>query len=333
MKICIISNYSGSLGEGMRNVAFHLNKELSKRHEVLHLSLDTIFSKGFWKKIKDFNPQIIHYVPGPSIKSFMIVRIIKFYNKHAKTVMSAIWPNLHPFDKKIIPLLKPDLILIQSYETERMFIKLGCETKFLPTGVDIERFIPVAKHDKEKLREKYLLDKEKFVILHVGPIKRGRNIQILNKLQLEEDNNQVIIIGSTIEHIEQDIYKSLEESGCIIWRTYFKNIEDIYALSDCYVFPTIDKLNSVELPLSIMEAMSCNLPVISTRFGAVPRIFDEGDGLIFVEKEEDFAYELKKIKNSDMKIRTREKVLSHSWQNIFRKLEEIYSEVLEGSYA
>ena len=328
MRICLISCYSGSLGEGMRNTAVHFDKELSKRHEVLHLSLKTLFLKEFWKKIKSFDPQIIHYVSGSTIRSFIIAKLLKFNSNDAKIVLSMLLLNLHFFEGKIIPLLKPDLILIQSYDTEKMFVELGCKTDFLPNGVDIKKFIPVSTDVKKTLREKYGVNREAFIILHVGSIKKNRNLQILNKLQ-QKENNQVIIVGNIIEPVEHDIYKNLRESGCILWRSYFENIEEIYALSDCYVFPTIDKVGCIEMPLSLMEAMSCNLPVISTKFGVLPRVFEEGDGLTFVEKEEDFITAVETLKNTNTGIKTMGKVLPYSWENIVGRLERIYEELIK----
>ena len=83
----------------------------------------------------------------------------------------------------------------------------------------------------------------------------------------------------------------------------------------------------IEMPLSVLEAMSCNLPVISTKFGALPRIFEEGDGLIFVDSEEDIIGAVKKVKNTDVNIETREKVLPYAWGNVVRWLEGIYEEL------
>lgn len=329
MNICIISNYCGKLDEGIGNVAYHLANGLSHHHKVVHLHLKNhrdIFSKVFWKRVNDLQPQIIHYVRGPSIQSLMLVKTLKFYCKEAKTVMSTTQPKFSTFSKIFIPLLKPDLVLTQSYETERMFANFGCQTKFLPNGVDTRKFIPVSIGIKHELRGKYQLPEEKFIILHVGPIKGGRNIQIFNELNRDEDN-QVLIIGSTTTPMERDAFLSLKNGGCLVWRNYFENIEEFYALSDCYVFPTKDKLNCIEMPLSVMEAMSCNLPVISTRYGVLASVFSEGEGLIYAEKDEDFTYLLNKIKNNTKEVKTREKVLPYSWENIANNLEEIYKEV------
>ncbi|MEM2741205.1 MAG: glycosyltransferase family 4 protein [Nitrososphaeria archaeon] len=244
--------------------------------------------------------------------------------------MSAMHPSLPSFFKKLVSLLKPDLTLIQSYETESMFKRLGCRVEFLPCGVDVKKFTPVTAETKIKLRKKYGIEKEKFVILHVGSIKEGRNIQFLTKLQKED--NQVLIIGATSTGINQKLCQELRKSGCLVWTKYFEHIEEIYGLSDCYVFPVMFKVDftgrpvsdSIEMPLSIIEAMACNLPVISTKFGALPRIFHEKEGLIYANREEDFLQAVKKIKNG-INVRNREKVLPYSWEKVAEKLQQIYS--------
>lgn len=331
MKICLIGEYAGDLEEGMRKTAFYLMEKLSKRHDVLPLDIKKIFSKEFWKEIKDFKPQIIHYIPGPSIVSFIIVKALAFYCKDAKMVMSATHPSHFRFSKNIIPFLKPDLILTQSNGSEKMFIDLGCKTEFLPSGVDVEKFIPVSKEVKKELRGRYDIDEDKFIILHVGSVKEGRGIEIFKNIQTKGD--QVIIVGNKSMGVEKQIFWGIKESGCKIWIKYFNNIEEIYVLSDCYVFstPPMNKTNSIEIPLSIVEAMSCNLPVITTKFGALPRIFKEGDGLIFVNREEEFIDALKKIKKADRDIKTREKVLPYAWENIVERLEKVYEKLVFNS--
>lgn len=328
MKICLLGEYSRGLDEGMRKVSFYFAEELSKQHQILTLDLREVFTKSFWREIKEFNPQIIHYVHGPSIKSLMIVKTLAFYCQYAKTVMSAMHPHFTLLSERFIPLFKPDMILVQSSETEEMFKKRGCETKFLPCGVDVKKFTPVVVRAKEELREKYGIDKEKFVILHIGSVKEGRNIQVMEKLQ--NDDTQVLIVGAVSTGIERNLIHQLKKSGCLVWERFFEKIEEIYAFSDCYVFPTspVNKLNSIEMPLSVLEAMSCNLPVITTKFGALPRVFKEGDGLFFVESEDETVKALKEIKNC-INVKTREKVLPYSWENIGEILEEIYFNLVD----
>jgi glycosyltransferase involved in cell wall biosynthesis len=329
MRLCLIGDFSVNLEEGMRKTAFYLSEELSKHHHILLSPVEKIFFRNFWRDIKEFNPQIIHYIPGASIKSFIIVKILTFYCESTKTVVSATLPSHFHLTKKIIPFVKPDLILTQSNETEKIFTDLGCNTDFLPSGVDTKKFVPVSEDIKEGLRRKYGIEKEKFVILHVGSIKEGRGVKMFKALQTKED--QVVIIGNRFTGIEKQLYQSIIESGCEVWTKYFDRIEEIYALSDCYVFPTLPatKSNAIEMPLSVLEAISCNLPVITTKFGALPRVFEESDGLIFVDKEEEFIDAVEKTKKIDTNIKTREKVLPYSWKNVIKRLEEIYEKLVE----
>ena len=162
--------------------------------------------------------------------------------------------------------------------------------------------------------------------MHVGPIKKRRNIDIFEELQ--KDGNQVIIIGRESQESDTNLYRALKRKGSMVWAHYLKNMEEVYALSDCYIFPASDEYSCIEMPLSVMEAMSCNLPVITTKFRALPRAFDEGDGLLFVEDGKDIYKVMEDIKNGCVEVETRGKVLPHSWENIAKNLEGIYEELL-----
>ena len=335
MRVCLLGEFYGNLDEGMRNTSSYLAKELRKYCEVLPLDLREVFKKTFWTEIKNFYPDIIHYLHGPTIRSLLLLKTVNIHCKDSKTIISATRPNLpYPF-RYFIPSLKPDLVLVLSYETEEMFRRFGCRTKFFPVGVDTNRFKPAKEKIKKELRHKYGFDEYKLIILHIGSIKEGRNIRLLRKLQ--NDDNQVLIIGPTSTGVNQGVYRDLVRSECIVWVKYIKNIEEIYLMADCYIYPTIKRYDflgrnltdSIEMPLTVLEAMACNLPVITTRFGALPRLFMEGDGLFFADSEEDVFKALQEIKKGDVKVKTREKVLPYSWENIGKRLIKTYSRLLE----
>lgn len=331
MRICLISNYADSHDEGMMNVAFHLGEGLSKSHELVHVNARTsIFSNSFWRSLRTFNPHIIHVILRPSSATLVLVKALKRYCKHAKILISALQPPKSSLGLKLFSMLKPDMVLVQSLENERIFSVLGYKTALFPNGVDTKKFLPASNESKIELRKKYSIASNKFVILHVGHLLKGRNLEMLSSLQKED--NQIIIVGSTVFKSDKKIQKKLESDGCIIWRKHFANIEEIYALSDCYIFPTVNKSNSIELPLSVIEAMSCNLPVICSNFGGLPNFFQEGDGLFYVTENEDLYSKLKKIrgkiKNNSTSAETRKKVISYSWENVVTKLEIAYMNIL-----
>jgi len=138
----------------------------------------------------------------------------------------------------------------------------------------------------------------------------------------------VLIVGRENEAADEKLMCELQEAGCLVWVRHFPRIEQIYQMSDCYVFPTIYKKACIETPLSVLEAMACNLPIITTRFGALPNIFNEGLGLFFAEKVEDIPGIVRDAKDDNPPVETRRKVLPYSWDHLTHNLIEIYEELL-----
>jgi hypothetical protein len=78
MKVCILGSFSGTLDEGMANVSYHVYQNLKKQFsDVLLLNVDNSFNLSFWKSIIKFKPNIIHLIPGPTIKLLILLKIIQ----------------------------------------------------------------------------------------------------------------------------------------------------------------------------------------------------------------------------------------------------------------
>lgn len=325
MKICFVGHYTArpdNTGDlGTKHVGFEIARRVSERHQTIEINIREPLS---WRQAKPFHPHIIHFILGPSMLGLLAARLFALYCSEARTVLSAPNPDL-PF-RQLGNLLRPDLVLVQSHESESVFRSMGCTTRFLPNGVDVNRFLPAAPRSKSELRQKYGIKRDRFVILHVGPIIKRRNIEFLAKVQ--DTNHQVIVIGRM--PADKHVHQVLIDVGCMVLTDYLEQIEEIYALSDCYVFPTppANREASIEMPLSVIEAMSCNLPVITTRFGALPRAFEQGEGLLFVDCEDDLLQELDRVKEG-LAVRTRDKVLPYEWDNIIGSLQQTYDEIAE----
>lgn len=330
LRICLIGSYAGRIDEGMANVSYYLYdslKSLANIHVSL-VNLNNVQSIGFWKKILALRPDVLHYIPGPTVRGLILAKFLQKLTR-SKLVVSATKPVLPQSFAKIAGLLAPDITIVQSDESEKLFKNIGFWTTFVPNGVDTQRFIPVDYRQKEKLRDKYGFEANDFIVLHIGPIKKGRNQQSM--LQLG-NNKKILFISGITNPSEKEADKDLlrNNPNIMIWRRYFPNIEEIYALADVYIFPVFEKLNSIDIPLSVLEAMSCNLPVISSKYGGLERIVEPGDGLFFIQNENDIRKIVNELKESSIAggIHTREKVLKLSWNNVAEDIASIYMALL-----
>jgi len=328
MRICLLSDYAGVCDEGLRNIAYNFYQELSKRHEVLHVQVRKLSSRRLLGNIKGFKPDILHFIPGPTIKSFMIVRLLSVYMPKAKTVMSAARPLISPVSTWLIPLLKPSIVLTQSMESEAMFSRLGCRVHFMPSGVDVEKFKPNDGMSRQDLRRKYGFKGEKPLLLHVGSLTKRRNVALLSRIR-REMNVDVLIVSTSSTPAELDVERFLRETGCHIIKKYVRSMGEIYSMVNCYVFPVMQPSGSIEIPLTVLEAMACNIPVVTTRFGALPRLFKEDEGFLYADNIIAFIKQLKRILEKRSKVRNREKVTPYTWENVTRSLEHVYNEVLK----
>jgi glycosyltransferase involved in cell wall biosynthesis len=301
-----------------------VSDELSKNHSVIVVDRKELLH-GKASEIRLFNPDVLHYFSSVSTLGFPFVKLVSKCVKTQVSVISALNPG-SLFLRKTITVTKPDLIIVQSTRSELLFKKLGCKTAFIPSGVDISKFRPVKYERKVELRKEYGIAVDDFVILHVGHIRSTRNLTLFSDLQGK--NCQVIIVGSQFDRVERKLYEELKMKGCILWVRYFDDIEKIYEMADCYVFPTIDETGGIGVPLSVLEAMACNLPVITTPFGGIPRLFHEGQGLVFLRDpnrlSDSVANMREFLKAYPDGPRTREKVLPFSWDKIANRLESLY---------
>jgi glycosyltransferase involved in cell wall biosynthesis len=322
----LLGSYSGRTDEGMANVSYYLYDSLKQlaNIRVSLVNLNSIWSIGFWRKISVLRPHVLHYIPGPTVKGLILAKFLQKLTR-SKLVVSATKPVLPESFKKLAGLLSPDLTIVQSDGSEKLFNNLGYKTAFMPNGVDTKRFAPVDLQQKKKLRDKYGLNENDFIVLHIGPIKRGRNQQAL--LQLK-NGEKILLISSVTNPSEKEADKDLisDNPNVLIWRTYFRNIEEIYKLADVYIFPVFEKLNSIDIPLSVLEAMSCNLPVVTSRYGGLERILQVGDGLSYIQNEDEIRKIVSELKENGIVggIHTREKVLKFSWNNVSNDLASVY---------
>jgi glycosyltransferase involved in cell wall biosynthesis len=147
---------------------------------------------------------------------------------------------------------------------------------------------------------------------------------------LQQEGCQVIVVSSTTIQGDADVERRLVETGCFVWNRYVEAIQEVYALADCYAFPMPAGVGAIEHPLSIMEAMACNLPVVTRRFGALPRVFEPGDGLYFVDSDDELKNVVQRIQDAREGVATWRKVHDLDWDAIAARIVALYRGMIAG---
>jgi glycosyltransferase involved in cell wall biosynthesis len=334
MKIFFISEaLSHPFDEGIKNVAFSLHKHLKRKTNSLsvtragnnteNLEIITVCLNKFFLNsnlrtvIKKYNPDVILYLPEASVtfNSFIRSKVLKAMNRTSRVVILGVKQAEYTSLQKTIikTMMKPDLLLLLGKFGMKLFQEAGFKVEVLPPAVDCDRFCPAEKDEKDKIREEYNIPNNKKVVLHVGHIRATRNVEALLKVQ-EIDNVQVVIVGSTSTVVEKDIKERLTGAGIRVIDEFIPDISKMYKMSDIYTFPVINEIACIEMPLSVFEAMACNLPVITTRFGCLVENFNEDEGLKYFETTEELLNLIKlngESKGEDVK--NSMKIKSFTW--------------------
>jgi len=343
--ILIIGEWlSQQYDEGIQNLVFSLADEWGKYGRVLLVNCGSQSVRPDWLQqghnsianvrtnrlflslplrsaLRAFCPEMIFYVSPSCAKTTALFRskVLKAYAPRAKVFVVALQPvHYSGLERRLLPLLTPDGIFVQSPRSMELLRGLPCPVRFLPSGVDTSRFVPVAQEQKRELRRKYEVGEGTFVVLHVGHINRKRNIQLLQGV-VQQEGVQVIIVGSTSTPQDDGLARELAQAGVRVIREYLPHIEELYQLADVYLFPVTSEDAAIGVPLSVLEAMACNLPVITTRFGGLPLMFQPGGGFFYFDREVELP-ELIVRARALQDCSTRRMVEPYDWRNVANML-------------
>jgi glycosyltransferase involved in cell wall biosynthesis len=150
----------------------------------------------------------------------------------------------------------------------------------------------------------------------VGHINRNRNIELLSRITELEDV-QILLLGSTSTSHDESLVHELSRNNVKIIRNYLPHVEEVYQLADIYLFPVKSEGAAVGVPLSVLEAMACNLPIICTSFGGLPLLFKAGEGVFYYDNEAELPQLISDIKGGPM-YSTRGRVEPYAWKNVAR---------------
>ncbi len=301
----------------------------------------------FLKHVKNCDIVHVHGHPYPS--SCVAVKVAEKFSKPIVLTQHNTFIDYGPFwniIEKLNDLIigkmviqAADKILVVSNATLNYVLSLGAKkqkTEVLYNGVDLERFKP-AKRSKLKIRRTIGIPEDSFVLLTVRRLVYKNGVDTLlesAKIAVEKNSHLLfLVIGSGPDHekISAKIREyRLEKNFRLLGFVPDANLPHYYNAADLFVLPS---KSGEGMPLVLLEAMACGLPVVATNVGGVPEIINRDCGKIVPPNDAaNLAEALLEFSRSDTSTyskKAREFVeRKFNWNKNVRRLIEIYEELI-----
>lgn len=167
-----------------------------------------------------------------------------------------------------------DAFLTISREIDQELVALDVNPEkrvFLPNGVDTSRHMPVSEEYKQKLRATLSLPLQSRLVVYAGrlvPEKRVDHLlQLWDAIRSKFHDAHLLILG---EGPEESRLRGMQIDGV----QFTGQVDDAgryLQAADLFVLPS----STEGLSNSMLEAMSCGLPVLATKVGGAPDVITD----------------------------------------------------------
>ena len=157
----------------------------------------------------------------------------------------------------------------------------------IPNSVDTTRFVPVEPSQKTHLRQRLGLPESAIIAIYTGRLVSYKGLPLLLKVwkEISSTHENILLLlagtgGLDIHNCEAELHEYVKANGLekvVRFLGPVRNVHQYLQASDLFIFPT----ENDAFPSSVVEAMACALPVVTTPVGAIKTIVtDRKTGLI-----------------------------------------------------
>ncbi|QHE59825.1 glycosyltransferase [Rossellomorea vietnamensis] len=169
-------------------------------------------------------------------------------------------------------------------------------------GVNTETFQPISERDKAERKKSFGYQPDDFLLFYAAEFNRNKNQQMLIKalalIKEEVPNVKLLLAGEgTLQNTCKELAKRLEVEHMVHFLGFRNDIPKLLPMCDVAVASSLRE----GLPVNIMEAMACGLPVVaSANRGHRELVKDHQNGWIVYPTDIDgFSNKLKLLAASE----------------------------------
>ena len=179
-----------------------------------------------------------------------------------------------------------------SIEKDKFLVLRNC--------IDTMKFrTKLTKEENLMIKNKYSIKKNEKILLFTGRIIPEKGVmELIESLKyVKSKNYKLLILGSALNEFsdkteyEEKIQKMVEQYSDKIIFTGFIKYDDIfkyYSIADIAVLPSIW---DDPAPLTIIESLTCGVPIITTNSGGIPEYAQNGSAII-IDRDENLPKKL-----------------------------------------
>lgn len=199
-------------------------------------------------------------------------------------------------------------------------------------GVDVQRFKPLKKSEKEKVREELKLPASEPLIIYVGRFVKQKGINYLfeafKRISKEKGIN-LLMIGKGPEF---EFFKAASRRMKVkmIYNAPEEKLPLYFACADVCVVPSLWE----PFGLVAVEAMACGLPVIASNVGGLREIIEKDCGVLVKPADSNALADeiVEMLRNEDkrkkMGMNGRKRAEKYfSWETVTKKLYNFYQKL------
>ncbi|WP_078553411.1 glycosyltransferase family 4 protein [Bacillus alkalicellulosilyticus] len=204
------------------------------------------------------------------------------------------------FTDTLITINEEDYALAKEKEFKAQYIE-----HVHGVGIDPEKFQPIDEKVKKLFRKKYGYRDDEILLYFAAEFNKNKNqIMLLKALDIvKEKVPKVRLIfcgeGPMLQDVQAEVFK-LALLNWIDFLGYRNDIDSLVKMSDIGVSASYRE----GLPVNIMEAMSCGLPVVATENRGHLELISDGENGFIIEKDnvEQFAERIIQLaKNEELR--------------------------------
>lgn len=230
-----------------------------------------------------------------------------------------------------------DVIITMNREDEQAAHRFPCpRIEYVPgVGVDLKRF---SRHQpREAVRAALGIAPDAVFILSVGELIARKNYDVaIDALSALDPRLKVDFCIAGIGDKEDELRQHIRDKGLagkVRLLGFRDDIPDLLHAADVFFFPSLQE----GLPVAVMEAMACGLPIVCSRIRGNTDLIDEGLGGYLVDPTDTAGFTqaltqcINGVCNVDMAAYNQKKITAFSEEAVLQRMAEIYRAAMNGA--